>query len=38
MNLPGTLGGHWEWRLLPDQITPEITSQLRAITQVYGRL
>jgi 4-alpha-glucanotransferase len=38
MNFPGTLEGHWEWRLLPDQLTPEITARLAELTHTYGRV
>jgi 4-alpha-glucanotransferase len=37
MNLPGTLEGHWEWRLLPGQLTPELATRLRNLTHTYGR-
>ena len=37
MNYPSTVGHNWEWRLLPDMLSPGITSQLREITEVYGR-
>ena len=38
MNTPGTLGGNWQWRLLPGQITPELAEKLHEMTRIYGRL
>ncbi len=38
MNTPGTLGGNWQWRLLPGQITPELAAKLHEMTRIYGRL
>jgi 4-alpha-glucanotransferase len=37
MNLPGTLEGHWEWRLKPDQLTSQIEEVLADATRTYGR-
>ncbi len=40
MNTPGTVGGNWGWRLLPDQfdhLAGEPAARLRALTQIYGR-
>ncbi|MBI3352385.1 MAG: 4-alpha-glucanotransferase [Nitrospirae bacterium] len=37
MNLPGTTHGNWEWRLLPDQLTPLLTARLAQMTLIYGR-
>ena len=36
-NVPGTLGGNWQWRLSPGQITPELTERIAAMTRMYGR-
>lgn len=36
-NRPATTWGNWEWRLLPDQITSEITGKLLEMTETYGR-
>ncbi len=38
MNLPGTASGNWAWRLTVGQITPELTTRLRRLTEVYERL
>ncbi|MGI6580627.1 MAG: 4-alpha-glucanotransferase [Saccharofermentanales bacterium] len=38
MNLPGSSQGNWEWRLLQDQINPEIAADLRKMTYLSGRL
>jgi 4-alpha-glucanotransferase len=37
MNLPASEGGNWKWRLEPDAITPELTSRLAEMTELYGR-
>jgi 4-alpha-glucanotransferase len=36
-NTPGTLGGNWQWRLLPGQITPHLTKKIADMTRIYGR-
>ena len=38
MNRPATNEGNWLWRLLPQQMDPALTGQLREITEIYGRL
>ena len=37
MNRPSTARGNWEWRLLPDQITPVHQEMLLELTSIYGR-
>jgi len=37
MNRPATLEGNWEWRLLPDLLTPDLASRLLEMTEMYGR-
>lgn len=37
MNRPGTAHGNWEWRLLPEQLTPSLSGRLAAMTELYGR-
>jgi 4-alpha-glucanotransferase len=37
MNRPATLEGNWKWRLLPDQLTPEIKKELLTTTELFGR-
>ena len=37
MNTPGILGGNWQWRMLPGQITPELTVRIAHMTNIYGR-
>lgn len=37
MNTPGTAGGNWQWRLLPGQITPELTRRIADMSLLYGR-
>lgn len=38
MNTPGRPGQNWQWRSLPNAITPEIRHRLLALTRLYGRL
>lgn len=38
MNLPNTLGGNWTWRMLSEQITPEIEAELLDLTETYRRV
>lgn len=37
INTPGTLGGNWRWRLLPDEIPPALTEKIAEATRRYGR-
>lgn len=37
MNLPGTAGGNWTWRLRSGRITPKVTKWLLDMTELYGR-
>ena len=37
MNRPSTAKGNWEWRLLPDQLTPSHGELLLELTSIYGR-
>ena len=37
MNQPSTLGGNWEWRLLPGQFTKDLQAEMGALAQLYGR-
>ena len=37
MNFPSTVKGNWSWRLLPEQLTPELTNRIREMTEIYGR-
>lgn len=37
MNTPGILGGNWQWRMLPGQITEDITKRIAQMTSLYGR-
>ena len=38
INFPSTLGGNWQWRLLPGQCTAELARHIRNLTEIYGRL
>ena len=38
MNFPGTEGKNWRWRLMPGQLTPTVTRQLRDVATLYERL
>lgn len=37
MNSPATSEKNWEWRLLPEQITPTLMQELSEATVIYGR-
>ena len=38
MNLPGTIGGNWVWRMLPGAANADLAERLRALNKVTGRL
>jgi 4-alpha-glucanotransferase len=38
MNRPSIGQGNWEWRLLPSQLTEDVTERLRSLTETYGRV
>jgi 4-alpha-glucanotransferase len=38
MNRPGTIGGNWQWRLLPGQLTHEIAGRLAVMAATYDRV
>ncbi|MBR2824253.1 MAG: 4-alpha-glucanotransferase [Clostridia bacterium] len=37
MNLPGTVGGNWRWRMLPGAASPELAKKLLAWNRETGR-
>ena len=37
MNTPGILGGNWQWRLLPGQLTPALAERMAEMAWMYGR-
>ncbi|RJQ50935.1 MAG: 4-alpha-glucanotransferase [Nitrospiraceae bacterium] len=37
MNLPASPSGNWEWRMLPDQLSPALSKKLSEMTRIYGR-
>ena len=37
MNLPASSDGNWEWRLVPERLSPAITKKLSEMTKIYGR-
>lgn len=37
MNVPSTVGGNWEWRMLAEDLTEERKEFLRNITVRYSR-
>jgi len=37
MNRPATLKGNWQWRLVPDLLTADLTNRLLEMTEMYGR-
>lgn len=38
MNQPGTVEDNWEWRLIPDHITPSTEDTLKKLTVLYERI
>ena len=38
MNTPGTLGGNWQWRLLPGEASPALAKKIYLYTRLYGRI
>ena len=37
MNLPGTSGGNWGWRFLPDTLNSDLAARLLRLNRVYDR-
>lgn len=37
MNRPGTSSGNWEWRYVPEWLTPSIEQRLALLTEIYDR-
>ncbi|MBI5740891.1 MAG: 4-alpha-glucanotransferase [Nitrospirae bacterium] len=37
MNLPASPSDNWEWRMLPEQLTPSLSKKLSEMTKIYGR-
>ena len=37
MNIPGTQGGNWTWRLLPGELTERLAARIDRMTTLYGR-
>jgi 4-alpha-glucanotransferase len=37
MNRPSVAQGNWQWRLLPEHLTPELQEKIRDMTRMYGR-
>jgi 4-alpha-glucanotransferase len=38
MNLPNSTSGNWLWRLKENELSQELSSRLRELTELYGRL
>ncbi len=38
MNTPSTLGGNWEWRAIPGEVTTKLAKKLLSYMQMYGRV
>ncbi len=38
MNIPSTLGGNWQWRMLPGQCSDDLAKKLRHDMLIYQRL
>ena len=37
INFPSTLGGNWVWRVEESALTKELSEEIRALTDMYGR-
>lgn len=37
MNLPGSMGRNWKWRMRPGALKPELAERLRKFTEIYER-
>ncbi len=37
MNFPSTMGGNWQWRLLPGQLNDSLAGTLKSLAATYGR-
>lgn len=37
MNIPSTLGGNWQWRMLPNAASPTLARELGHLTRLYRR-
>ena len=37
MNMPSTTGNNWTWRLLPGELTDELSERILHMTRMYGR-
>ncbi|MEE4195328.1 MAG: 4-alpha-glucanotransferase [Anaerolineae bacterium] len=37
MNLPGTVGGNWQWRLQPDQLHDFVKARIKTMNDLYNR-
>ena len=37
INVPGTKSGNWQWRLLPDELTKELSEKIKDMSILYGR-
>lgn len=38
INAPGTLGGNWRWRMLPDSLSPALADRIAALTRAGNRI
>ena len=38
INEPGTLGTNWQWRLVPNFLSPDLARSIRGLAETYGRL
>jgi len=38
MNVPGTRDGNWQWRFQQDDVSGAWSTELRRLTELYGRL
>jgi 4-alpha-glucanotransferase len=37
MNRPGTASGNWDWKFIPEWLTPQLEERLALLTEIYDR-
>lgn len=38
INMPGTMDGNWEWRLIPNFLSDALAGSIRGLSETYGRM
>ena len=37
INIPGIASGNWQWRMKEEDLTTNLSDEIRRITKLYGR-